>query len=606
MTPLQSRSWRTRSRPLLPWAVLALALIGAVAWAAHAVALQIALQRTGEQAQHRLDVTAARLDGELARFDYLPALLETSSEVFQLLAAPANPALRGQVSRTLHALDAIAGADILYVIDTAGTVVASADWQQPGTPFGQDLSWRPYVRDALARGEGQFYGVGVTSGRAGYYRSFALPRHGQARGVAAVKIDLEATEREWPRLPGELLVVDEHGVVILASRSTWKYRPLGPLTAEAKTEAAQARRYGSSDLTPLAWQLRQTLSDGAARVRVEGVAYLASERPINHGRWRLLLLDTEAAAQASARTTALSAALAGAVLLLAAVVAWQARREIRQQRATRAALQAAHDSLDHMVQARTAELRAAQADLVHAGKLAALGQMSAGIVHELNQPLAALHTLSDNAAVLLDHQRLPEARANLVRISHLVERLGRITYQLKAFAHKTLEPPTPVALQKVIGDALFGLTPRLREAGIAVTVEVVPPDLKALADAMRLEQVLVNLLSNAIDALAGTESPAITVRATREGGNAGGGQGQVVLVIGNNGPVIPPEVLSRLFEPFVTTKPAGKGLGLGLVLSARLVQGFGGRLQGRNLDPPGTGVAFTVELPALTEPSEPA
>lgn len=590
MAPLHSRSWR--SRTLLPWAALALALIGAVAWGAHAVALQIGLQRTGELARHRLDVTAARLDGELARFDYLPALLETSSEVFQLLAAPADPALRAQVSRSLHALDAIAGADILYVIDTAGTVVASADWQQPGTPFGQDLSWRPYVRDALARGEGQFYGVGVTSGRAGYYRSFALPRHGKAQGVAAVKIDLEATEREWPRLPGELLVVDERGVVILASRAAWKFRPLQPLTAEARTEAGQARRYGTSDLTPLAWQARQPVSDGVTRVQVEGTAYLASERPINHGRWRLLLLDSEAAAQASARNTALSAALAAAVLLLLAVVAWQARREIRQQRATRAALQAAHDSLDQMVQARTAELRAAQADLVHAGKLAALGQMSAGVVHELNQPLAALHTLSDNAAVLLDHQRLPEARANLVRISHLVERLGRITYQLKAFAHKTIEPPAPVTVHKVIGDALFGLTPRLREADIAVNVAVEPPELKAMADAMRLEQVLVNLLTNAVDALAGTPAPAITLHARQEGG-------QVVLVLGNNGPAITPEVLSRLFEPFVTTKPAGKGLGLGLVLSARLVQGFGGRLHGGNLA--ASGVAFTIELPAVPD-----
>lgn len=593
MVPLHSRSWR--SRTLLPWAALALALIGAVAWGAHAVALQLGLQRTGELARHRLDVTAARLDGELARFDYLPALLETSSEVFQLLAAPADHALRAQVSRTLHALDAIAGADILYVIDTAGTVVASADWQQPGTPFGQDLSWRPYVHDALARGEGQFYGVGVTSGRAGYYRSFALPRHGRAQGVAAVKIDLEATEREWPRLPGELLVVDERGVVILASRAAWKFRPLQPLTAEARAEAAQARRYGSADLNPLAWQARQPVSDGVTRVQVEGTAYLASERPINHGRWRLLLLDTEAAAQASARNTALSAALAAAVLLLLAVVAWQARREIRQQRATRAALQAAHDSLDQMVQARTAELRAAQADLVHAGKLAALGQMSAGVVHELNQPLAALHTLSDNAAVLLDHQRLPEARANLVRISHLVERLGRITYQLKAFAHKTIEPPAPVTVHKVIGDALFGLTPRLREADIAVTVAVEPPELKAMADAMRLEQVLVNLLTNAVDALAGTPAPAITLRARREGD-------QVVLVLGNNGPAITPEVLSRLFEPFVTTKPVGKGLGLGLVLSARLVQGFGGRLHGGNLAP--SGVAFTIELPAVPERPE--
>lgn len=587
MAPLHSRSWRSRS--LLPWAALVLTLIGAVAWGTHVLALQLGLQRTGDLAGHRLDVTAARLDGELARFDYLPALLETSSEVFQLLATPGDTALRAQVSRTLHALDAIAGADILYVIDTAGTVVASADWQQPGTPFGQDLSWRPYVRDALARGEGQFYGVGVTSGRAGYYRSFALPRHGKALGVAAVKIDLEAFEREWPRLPGELLVVDERGVVILASRAAWKFRPLVPLTAEARAEAAQARRYGTSDLTPLAWQLRQPASDGITRVQMERAAYVASERPINHGRWRLLLLDSEAAAQASARNTALSAALAAAVLLLLAVVAWQARREIRQQRATRAALQAAHDSLDQMVQARTAELRAAQADLVHAGKLAALGQMSAGVVHELNQPLAALHTLSDNAAVLLDHQRLPEARANLVRISHLVERLGRITYQLKAFAHKTLEPPTPIALHKVVGDALFGLAQRLREADITVTVAVEPPDLHAMADAMRLEQVLVNLLGNAIDALAGTPAPAITVRAIREGA-------QVVLVLGNNGPAITPEVLPRLFEPFVTTKPAGKGLGLGLVLSARLVQGFGGRLQGGNLAP--SGVAFTIELPA--------
>lgn len=596
MTPIPTRSWRSRS--LLPWATLALALIGAVAWGVHTLALQAGLQRTSEQAQHRLDVTAARLDGELARFDYLPALLETSPEVFSLLAAPGDTALRAQVSRTLHALNAIAGADILYVIDTAGTVVASADWQEPGTPFGQDLSWRPYVRDALQQGQGHFYGIGITSGRAGYYRSFALPRHGRALGVATVKINLEASEREWPRLPGDLLVVDERGVVILSSRAAWRYRPLAPLSAEERAEAAQARRYGPSDLKPVAWQVRQDMAGGAARVQVEQAPYLASERRINHDQWRLILLDTESAAQASARNSAVSAALATAVLMLLAVVAWQARREIRQQRATRAALLAAHDSLEHKVQARTAELHAAQADLLHAGKLAALGQMSAGIVHELNQPLAALHTLSDNAAVLLDHQRLPEARANLVRISHLVERLGRITYQLKAFAHKTIEAPAPVAVHKVIGDALFGLASRLRDAGMAVSVSVEPADLKVMADALRLEQVLVNLLTNAIDALADTEAPAITVRATREGG-------QVLLVIGNNGPAITPDVLRRLFEPFVTTKPAGKGLGLGLVLSARLVQGFGGRLQGRNLDPPDVGVAFTVELPLPPEPHEP-
>jgi two-component system, NtrC family, C4-dicarboxylate transport sensor histidine kinase DctB len=276
------------------------------------------------------------------------------------------------------------------------------------------------------------------------------------------------------------------------------------------------------------------------------------------------------------------------VLLLAATLAVLRRREIRQRLANREALQAAHDSLEIKVQERTAELRAAQNDLVHAGKLAVLGQMSAGMVHELNQPLAALHTLSDNAVLLIDRGRLDEAKGNLARIGHLVNRLGRLTSQLKVFAHKSNERVGSTSVHKAINEALALVAARLRDADIEVSVQVEPGSLAVAGDEVRLEQVLGNLLGNAIDALDGAGSRRIDIRATAR-------DGICEIVVRNSGPCIDPAILPRLFEPFVTSKPPGKGLGLGLMISAHIVRGFGGSLQGVSLAP--SGAQFTITLP---------
>ena len=563
-------------------------LIALAVWAAHAITLQRGVQRMSATAQQRLEVEAARLDGQLSRFEYLPLLLETSPEVLRLLSTPADGASRESVNRYLKALNAIAGADNLYVLDRAGTALAAADFEQPGTPVGQDLSYRPYVRDALTSGRGAFYGVGITSARAGYYLSYALPGRGEARGVATVKIDLQAIEQEWRDLPGELLMLDEHSVVILASRDAWKYHPLAPMSADAREEASRSRRYGGADLAPLDWLMRERVAERAVRAVIDARPYLASEHPVNRGRWRLLLLDDEAAARSDARSAAISAGLAAAVLLLVATLAVQRRREVRQRLANREALQAAHDSLERKVQERTSELRAAQNELVHAGKLAVLGQMSAGMVHELNQPLAALHTLSDNAALLVDRGRLGEARGNLARIVQLVHRLGRLTSQLKVFAHKSNEPIGSVSVDKAVHEAVTLVSGRLRAGDINVSIEVEPRGLAVAGDEARLEQVLGNLLGNAVDALDGAELRRIDIRAAAQGS-------MCEIVVRNSGPCIDADILPRLFEPFVTSKPAGKGLGLGLVISAHIVRAFGGSLRASNLAP--MGAQFTIELP---------
>jgi two-component system C4-dicarboxylate transport sensor histidine kinase DctB len=387
-------------------------------------------------------------------------------------------------------------------------------------------------------------------------------------------------------------MLDEHGVVILASRDAWKYHPLSPLSAEARVEASRSRRYGSAELAPLDWHMSERIGEHAVRSLIDARPYLVSEHAVNLGRWRLLLLDDEGASRSAARSAAVSAGLGAAVLLLAATLAVQRRREIRQRLASREALQSAHDSLELRVQERTAELRAAQNELVHAGKLAVLGQMSAGMVHELNQPLAALHTLSDNAALLIDRGRLDEARGNLARIVQLVHRLGRLTSQLKVFAHKSNEPVGPVSVQKAVHEAVSLVAARLREGGIELSVQIEPRSLAIAGDEARLEQVLGNLLGNAIDALDGADVRRIDIRASARGG-------MCEIVVRNSGPCIDPAILPRLFEPFVTSKPPGKGLGLGLVISVHIVRAFGGSLHASNLAP--TGAQFTIELPCALE-----
>lgn len=463
---------RWRRARVLRDALGMLAIITLAAWGAHALMLRQGLQRLADEASHRLEVEATRLEGELARFDYLPALLETAPPVRALLAQPRDAGLRAQASAYLRALNAIAGAEMLYVLAPDGLAAAASDDGQPGTPAGRDLSYRPYLQQALASGRGRFYGIGVTSGVPGYYLSYALPRGGPAQGVATVKIDLQPAERAWRQMPGQMLALDAHGVVVLASREAWKYRPRRPLDEAAHREATQARRYGSATLAPLAWRDGELLGGdnqgalAARRVRVEGEAFVATERAVDAGRWQLVLLNEEAPVQATARWAAASAALGATALLLAALVWRQRRRLVRQQLASRAALQAAHDSLEQRVQSRTAELHAAQAELVHAGQLAVLGQMSAGVVHEFNQPLAALHTLSDNAALLLARGRTEEASANLSRIAQLVARLGKLTGQLKAFAHKRSTPPAPVSVAAAVQEALALHMPRLRALGV--------------------------------------------------------------------------------------------------------------------------------------------
>lgn len=270
----------------------------------------------------------------------------------------------------------------------------------------------------------------------------------------------------------------------------------------------------------------------------------------------------------------------------------------------RRALAQANAALEGRVAARTAELSAAnarltraQAELVQAGKLSALGQMSAGISHELNQPLMAIGSYAENAELLLERGRGAEVAQNLKRISDLARRMGRIIKNLRAFARQEVEPATRVGLASVVEAALEIVAVRLARDGVRVDWR--RPDFAAvvMGGEVRLSQVVVNLLTNACDAMEETDLRRITIRIARTT------QDRIALTLRDTGVGIGDP--TRIFDPFYSTKEVGsaEGMGLGLSISYGLVQGFGGRLRGENVDADASGrsgALFTVELLAAS------
>jgi two-component system C4-dicarboxylate transport sensor histidine kinase DctB len=287
---------------------------------------------------------------------------------------------------------------------------------------------------------------------------------------------------------------------------------------------------------------------------------------------------------------------------------------VRQRLQAREQLQAAYNQLELMVAERTArlerttqrlmaeaevrrqaeqQLHRTQNELYQAGKMAVLGQMSASITHELNQPLTALRTMSDNAVLLFERGRIDEARQNLSKISQVVARMGTITGKLKGFARKSNAELAPVSIHTAISNALVLVERRLQLDKVAFTLDINAGDVYALCDSNRLEQVLLNLMSNALDALGTLERDA--ARALTIGVAEGGGT--VRIRVADNGPGLTDEARERLFQPFFTTKPQGEGLGLGLAISEQIVRDFGGTLRPEETT---TGACFVIELQAAS------
>ncbi|WDH21558.1 ATP-binding protein [Pseudomonas chlororaphis] len=575
------------SRPLRLTFYTLVILAGAVVSATFAMrhAERQALEDDAARASEQLALYANSLHTLIERYRALPAVLALDPELRSALKGPVGPQQQDALNRKLEQINGAARSSTLELLDHTGLAVAASNWRLPSSYVGHNYGFRPYFSQTRSQGSGRFYAVGVTSGIPGYFLSSAVKdEQEQFLGAMVVKLEFPELEREWSQGSDTLLVSDARGIVFIANQPGWRYRQLRPLSDSDRAELQATRQYDKQRLTPLEHRPLRRFDDDSTLTRVEGpdgsVDYLWESLPLATEGWTLHLLRRPQIAFEDRRNAGLAAAGAWLTLVFLLLFLNQRWRLARLRQRSR-------EELERLVEERTRDLRTAQDGLVQSAKLAALGQMSAALAHEINQPLTTQRMQLATLRLLLDHGRVDEAYQALKPLDDMLTRMASLTGHLKTFARKS---PSGLRerldLTAVVDQALQLLDTRLRDEQVDTHLQLTRPAW-VRGDAIRLEQVLINLLRNALDAMRDKPLKHLEIRLEAD-------QQLWSLSVIDSGGGIAEEHLPNVFDPFFTTKPVGDGLGLGLAVSYAIVHELGGRLSAGNQ---GQGAIFTLSLP---------
>ncbi len=566
---------------LLRWrffVILALSML-VLLWPLHGLIQNYYLDGLQRKNSQTLDLFAANLSGTLKRYEILPQIVGRLPEVHNALLNPQRKESLEAANHLLNRMQQQTRADVVYLLDTSGTTIAASNWQHERSFVGHNFIFRPYFFEAMQQRTGTFFGLGNISLKRGYYFGNAVYVDEVIVGVLVVKVDLDFTESLWGTTPERLMVTDNNGVVILSSESDWLFRASRQLEQAELAQIALHQPYANQN---------------PARLELSDRQWLRFDKQLQDIGWtvNVLVPRQELMVQVQTAMAVITASMLALLLVLGLLM--QRRRHYLERIEMDARARA---ELEERVQQRTLDLQTlnqrlrdevlerentrqalvrTQDELVQAGKLSALGVMSASISHELNQPLAAIRSYGDNAKIFLQQQRLPEVAGNLDLITTLTGRMASIIEHLRAFARRDPQASEHVALQPAIEDALALLAARARELGVEVVRDIPDATLWVEAGETRLRQVLGNLLANALDALAEQGGPRRLELST------GQTEDWTCLTIADNGPGFGAEALLQAREPFFTTKTSARGLGLGLAICDAVVKSLGGRLEFAN------------------------
>ncbi len=535
-------------------------------------------ETTRNKAELRLALYSGNVVSELQRTSVVPLLLSRDPAISEAL-------IKGDFSRTTQRLvqvQADIGVASILLLDNTGRTVGATNRNLLGTNYrNADF----YV--AAARSSDTVFSTAQRDG-GGFEFTYSqqILAEGKPMGVIVVAVDLMKFERAWAALQDVVLVSDSQGKVILSTEPRWRGQPLeqaiaAPDSSSALNTALNRALSVTSDLT-------QNRPD----TYLSGVAVLRTDNRMTFRGWRMASFTAYDSVRE--RVNGILALEIMGLAILAAMTfyllsrrAWSEtlsfRRESLELRQLNARLQREIAEREKVQK----DLAVAEQTLAQSSKLAALGEMSAAVSHELNQPLAAMKTYLAGARLLLQRKRPEEALSSFQRIDDLIDRMGAITRQLKSYARKGGEAFEPVDLRICLSSALAMMEPQLKLRVVKITRSIPRQPVMVMADRLRLEQVMINLLRNALDATKDVKEPQIDLML------ASGDM--AVLNVRDNGHGIAD--LVNLFEPFYTTKKAGEGIGLGLAISSGIVTDLGGRLTARNGET--GGAVFEMQLPIL-------
>lgn len=569
-----------------PW--LARVIVGALVLVAVALVLMtndVLTQRFTETTRNRAILRLALYSGnvmsELQRTSVVPLLLSRDPALIEALTTTDFTA----TSQRLISLQAEIGAAAIVLLDGDGRVVAATDRNR----IGANLKASPSFVEAQRAKDSVFTVNPRDSGGFEFTYSRSLSQSNVAIGVIVVEVDLSKYEHSWAGFSDAVVATDSEGKIVLSTEPRWR-----GLTMK---DALMARDAPSA--IERAWNVTADWTRARPDAYLRGMAVMKNSSAIPFRGWKLTAFTRYDSIREQVNAV-LALEIMGFAILLALAFYILSRRAVSQsvlfQRES-AELRQLNARLQREIAEREKvqkDLSLAEQTLAQSSKLAALGEMAAAVSHELNQPLAAMKTYLAGARLLLQRKRPDEALSSFQRIDDLIDRMGAITRQLKSYARKGGQAFEPVDARHCVSTALSMMEPQLKTRAVKITRALPRSPVMVMADRIRYEQVIINLLRNALDATKGEADPRIDILLSA-GETA-------TLTVRDNGHGI--ENLEQLFEPFYTTKKPGEGVGLGLAISSGIVKDLGGRLTARNGE--GGGAVFEVQLPILTQGVEAA
>lgn len=591
--------------------IFAAALAGKVTFDA---SLHYHLTKLRGENERILSIYTDRLNDQINQYGRLPVAIAKDDRVIKFMAQK-RWRERDDISQYMSTLNASVGAIQAFLISPDGVIVAASNWNKEGSFIGKNVSYRSYFKLANPIKLTRFSAIGTTDTVPGYYLSSEIISNGKRVGVAALKIGMEQLRHQSLNAAHPMLMTDDNNVIVLSSHVAWEYhRILQSDATEVKkiSEKAIQLRYGNNAIKTLKWNIHKKISNDTQLIAIGGekrqYPYLSITWNIPEIGLRLSVLsDTYSVYQISSAYCVVAMTLV-ALLSLLFIIIFMRQKVVRERVSHQKNLEAAYKSLEVLVEKRNSELsvtnqtlrreiadriqaaeqlKAYQQELVRTENLTVIGQLSAGLVHEMNQPLGALNMLSNNTIRFLEKQEYSAVRLNMERISGLVERLELIIHQLRSFARQTTSEAEAVDVRGSVEDALLLLHHKFKQLGVKVTTSFPSDHIAVMCNKTRLEQVLVNLLSNAMDATVGRPDPRVSVKWREDGDD-------VFIEVSDNGVGFDDAIKKRLFEPFFTTKKT-TGLGLGLAISADIIRSYNGHLDGDSIV--GEGAIFSIVLP---------
>ncbi|MEW8562632.1 MAG: ATP-binding protein, partial [Candidatus Thiodiazotropha sp.] len=574
-------------------------------WITHTVSWRNGLQQLSFSNRQQLDQFIDHLDSQLSRYNFIPQLVAKNSLLVELLKDPNNDSLVDVVNLFLLEINEITSASDTYLMDNTGLTLASSNWRGENPFIGQNFSFRPYFTEAMEGKVGRYYALGTTSKKRGYYFSYPVIYNAEKRGVIAVKMDLSKIERYWSERQSQFIVSDPDGIIFISTNPDWLYQSIVPLSAESLARIKTSRRYAETNIQALELTSKVAVTDSSLILKIaadnSSNEYLSNDHDMQVAGWSVRILTPLEDLRQKSLISAFTMLLLALSTLLVGLLAWQRHKRRREQERFN---HEAQKQLEKEVSLRTADLqneieghkqtektlRDTQGELIQTAKLAVLGQMSASISHELNNPLAAIRSYADNARKFLSIDKDEKADDNLQRIAELTDRMSRISSQLKFFSRRSSGQLEAANIAPIIQTAIEISRPQFKQLAISIKTDRVDDSITALVDIIQLEQVLINLINNAIQAI-GDQTPG-TIRITTEKENK-----EIRVHVDDSGPGIDEQKLDLIFEPFFTTRKSG--LGLGLSISARIIDSMNGKLSAENLNSGGARLTITLPEPEL-------